>query len=271
MVVYPNAKINIGLKVLEKRSDGFHNIETVFYPLEIHDILEIEDNLLNSEDELSSSGLALNTDAKDNLILKAVDLLKKDFEIPPLRIHIHKQIPLGAGLGGGSSDAAITLLALNDKFDLMLSEKELLEYASKIGSDCAFFIPNKPKFAFGRGNLFEDIELDLKSYHLLLVKPDIHVDTKLAYSLVKAQKATRSLALDILIPISEWKEIIDNDFELPIFSKYPQIKMIKEKMYENGALFSLMSGSGSSVYGIFKDEPRIPKEFENLFHVKLLL
>jgi 4-diphosphocytidyl-2-C-methyl-D-erythritol kinase len=271
MVVYPNAKINIGLNVLEKRSDGFHNIETVFYPIETHDILEIDLNTQNCENQFSTSGLPIDSTSENNLIMKAVNLLKSDFKIPPLRIHLHKQIPLGAGLGGGSSDAAFTLTALNEMFSLMLSENELMNYASKIGSDCAFFIANQPKFAFGKGNFLEEIDLNLSGNYLLLVKPDIKISTVEAYSGILPKPATRSLSLDILIQKDEWKDIIKNDFEPLIFSKYPEIKEIKEKMYEAGALFSLMSGSGSAVYGIFEDDPKIPAEFEKIFHAKIKL
>jgi len=265
MLTYPNAKINLGLHVVEKRPDGYHNIETVFYPIGLCDILEVEPSESCSDYSFSSSGIALSGDPEDNLIVKAYRLLQSNYQIPPIDITLIKQIPFGAGLGGGSSDAAFMLKALNEMFELKITPKKLEKIASLLGADCPVFIKNKAVFATGTGNEFTTLKLSLKGYFLLLVKPDIHVSTPEAYSLVVPSKPAASLFDSIQKPVKEWKILIKNDFEKSVFSKYPQIEKIKQDLYNSGALYASMSGSGSSVYGIFEKEPELNHEFENCF------
>ena len=274
MIVFPNSKINLGLRILQKRSDGYHNIETVFYPLALKDILEtvpFKKTPLNSDTNFSLSGISLIGDCNNNLCLKAYRLLKKDFpDLPPVQIHLHKSITVGAGLGGGSADAAFTLMLLNEKFNLELSEKKLLSYASLLGSDCAFFIINKPCFATGRGELLEKIDLDLSAYKIMLVSPGIHIDTSQAFLNVQSSSAARPLKEIILQPIEKWKEEMINDFENSVFSQYPPIREIKNQLYDAGAIYASMSGSGSSVYGIFSKQMKLQLDFPTGYFTKEL-
>jgi len=254
MIYYPNAKINIGLRVVEKRSDGFHNIESVFYPIHLSDILEIatDNEAENPTVKLSTSGIEIEGDASNNLCVKAFQLLKNDFpHLPKIKIHLHKIIPIGAGLGGGSADAAFMLKALNSTFHLSLSENKLAEYAAKLGSDCTFFVYNKPALATGRGEILNEIELNMNNLQIILIYPNIHISTPLAYSLIKPKKPESSLNEWITTPIENWKNAIVNDFEAGIFPKYPILSQIKENLYQNGAIYASMSGSGSTLYGIF--------------------
>lgn len=264
MINYPNCKINLGLSVTKKRTDGFHNIETVFYPLGLSDILEI---IVSPNNRLffQTSGLKIDGDANENLCVKAFELLKSKLNIPEVHIHLHKVIPFGAGLGGGSADAAFTIKLLNELHLLSLSEDEQINFAKKLGADCAFFIKNKPVFAFGKGDEFEDIDIDLKGYHIVIVKPDISVNTALAYSKIKAQKPELSIKDAIKKPIKEWKDCLINDFETVVFKEYPEIKKIKTELYESGAVYSSMSGSGSAVYGLFEFMPEIENKFKHCF------
>ena len=264
MIFFPNAKINLGLQITEKRSDGFHNIETVFYPIPLCDILEFTE-IKADKDEFVNLGLKIEGNFSDNLISKVINLLRKDFKIPSLKIAIYKKIPFGAGLGGGSSNASFMLKALNENFSLNISQNQLIEYAKQIGSDCAFFIENKPVFAKGKGDVFENITLKLKGYYLLLIKPDIHVNTALAYSGVNPQKPNFELKNIIQNPINTWKNIIINDFEKSIFEKFPKLENIKQTLYANGAIYASMSGSGSTICGIFDKNPEISKTFDDCF------
>ena len=263
MISFPNAKINIGLNITEKRSDGFHNIETIFYPIGISDILEIAESDTNFQ--FTNTGLIVeNGLLESNLCYKAYELLKQDFNLPDIQLHLHKIIPFGSGLGGGSSDATFTLKSLNELFNLGLSKHGLKKYAEKIGSDCAVFVDNKPAFASGKGNLLSQIAFSLHNYFLLVVHPGIHINTGLAYSKSRPKTPDQSLKELIHLPIEEWKQYIQNDFEHIIFPDYPEIKNIKDELYQYGALYASMSGSGSSVYGIFKHEPDL-KTFRNYF------
>ena len=253
MIAFPNGKINIGLQVLEKRSDGFHNLQTIFYPLFIKEAVEIITNSTNSDVIFTASGISIDGNIDDNLCVKAYQLLKQDFsKLPAVRIHLHKTIPMGAGLGGGSADAAFTLQLLNKKYELGLTNERLQTYALSLGSDCPFFIINKPSYATGRGELLEPISLDLSNYSLLLANPGIHINTGAAFSLLQDNSAPIPVNEAIKQPIETWKENILNDFETPVFSEYPEIKELKENLYTSGALYASMSGSGSSVYGIFE-------------------
>ena len=255
MITYPNAKINLGLNIVEKRPDGYHNLETVFYPINLQDALEV--NLREGEDEFSLkvSGVSIEGKPEDNLVVKAYRLLKKDYpHIPAIDIHMYKHIPTGAGLGGGSADAAFMIKLLNEKFKLNLSIEKMEEYAAILGADCAFFIQNKPVFATGIGNIFEPIQLSLKGYYLVLVKPDIFVSTKDAFAHIPPKEPTQSLKEIIRMPVETWRATMKNDFEESVFQKFPEIAAIKDKLYDLGAIYASMSGSGSSVFGIFREQ-----------------
>lgn len=255
MITFPNAKINLGLNIVEKRPDGYHNLETVFYPVPVEDALEV--NILNESTQkfrLHQAGLEIAGEAENNLVVKAYKLLDERFNLPPVDIHLFKHIPSGAGLGGGSSDAAYMLKLLNEKFNLELSDENLEEYAARLGADCAFFIRNTPTYAEGIGNIFSPISLSLKGYQIVLVKPDIFVSTRDAFAQIKPHRQEIPLKEVIKRPIEEWKERMVNDFEESVFPQFPAIKEIKEKLYEAGAIYAAMTGSGSSVFGLFKPE-----------------
>ena len=257
MIVYPNAKINLGLNVVERRPDGYHNLETVFYPVNLQDALElktIETDIQECGYKLKVSGSILDGSPEDNLVVKAYKLIRKDYDFPAQKIHLYKHIPVGAGLGGGSSDAASMIKMLNEKFALGLTNEAMENYAVQIGADCPFFISNKPVFATGIGDKFTPIELDLKGKTLILVKPDIFVSTKDAYALVEPKHPEKSLLESLSKPISTWRDNVINDFEKSVFVKYPEIAAIKDRLYDLGAVYASMSGSGSAVYGIF-DSP----------------
>ena len=254
MITFPNAKINLGLNIIEKRPDGYHNLETIFYPINLQDALEVTRRENNDKEyTLHISGAPLEGEPEDNLVVKAYKLLKKDYPgLLPVDIHMYKHIPAGAGLGVGSSDAACMIKLLNDKFSLGLSTERMEEYAVKLGADCAFFIRNKPVFATGIGNLFEPVELSLKGYHIILIKPDIFVSTRDAFAEIKPVRPAVSLKEIVRQPMETWKNSMKNDFEDSVFKKFPEIAAIKDELYDLGAVYAAMSGSGSSVYGIFK-------------------
>ncbi len=263
MLVFPNAKINIGLDITEKRPDGFHNLESIFYPIDLCDILEFTES--SGKTSFKNTGLQIKIPDSENLVLKAYLLLKEKYALPELNIHLHKIIPFGAGLGGGSSDAAYMLKSLKSFFELNMNENELLMYAQKLGSDCPFFIKNKTVFAKGTGNIFSEIDLDLSDYYILIVKPDIHISTKEAFAGIKPGKSNFPISEVIKKDISEWKNFIKNDFEKNIFRISPEIKKIKDNMYKTGAVYAQMSGSGSAVFGIFETKPNIVNYFDNYF------
>jgi 4-diphosphocytidyl-2-C-methyl-D-erythritol kinase len=268
MISFPNCKINLGLNIIAKRTDGYHDLETVFYPLQLKDAVEIIQSEITN---LSISGLPVDGNATDNLCIKAYHLLKNDFpDLPPVNIHLHKIIPLGAGLGGGSSDGAFMLKLINDKFNLQLSSDELLTYAKQLGSDCPFFILNKSSYATGRGENLEEINLNLTGYKIIIIYPEIQINTGWAFSNIKPVIPAKSIKEIIKQPVSTWKEELKNDFETPVFSKYPEIKKIKDNLYNAGALYSSMSGSGSSVFGIFNSEKTIPLLLPENYFVKEL-
>lgn len=255
MITYPNAKINLGLNIVEKRPDGYHNLETIFYPINLQDALEVTLLEGDKEYELTLSGTPIEGNPEDNLVVKAYRLLKEDYpHITPVDIHMYKHIPTGAGLGGGSADAAFMIKLLNDKFKLGLSIEEMENYAARLGADCAFFIQNKPVFASGIGNIFEPIQLSLKGYFLVLIKPDIFVSTKDAFSLITPKMPVQSLKEIVRMPVETWRATMKNDFENSVFKKFPEIAAIKDKLYDMGAIYASMSGSGSSVYGIFREQ-----------------
>lgn len=249
MICFPNAKINLGLNVVSKRPDGYHDIETIFYPIPVKDALEI---VASDQPGFTGSGIPVDAPPEKNLVVKALNALKARYEIPPLEIHLLKAIPFGAGLGGGSADAAFMLKLVNDFCGLGLQPDELEAIASTIGADCPFFIRDTPVFATGTGNQFEPVDLSLKGYHLCLVKPDVAVSTPEAYSMVTPAAPETSLKEIIRLPVSEWKDRMVNDFERSVFPKHPAIERIKAALYEGGASYAAMSGSGSSVFGLFE-------------------
>ena len=285
MIAFPNAKINIGLNVVAKRSDGYHDIETVFYPVLLQDALEIslmrpldpallrkrlESGLLVQPDDvflhyrilpkkenipccsLEMTGNEFPFSAADNLVVKAYLMLQQDFDLPSIDIKLHKHIPSGAGLGGGSSDCAFMITLLNRRFNLRMRESMMERYAARLGSDCAFFISNTPSIATGRGEILNPISLTLKGYTILLVKPDVAVSTAEAYAGVTPHKPAVSLAEAVMRPVSEWKDCVFNDFEPSVFKKYPLLADIKQRLYDLGAEYAAMTGSGSTIYGIFR-------------------
>jgi len=259
MLVFPKAKINLGLRVTGKRSDGYHDIETVFYPVNLCDVLELVADSKGAErDTLTLTGFELPGSKEDNIVLRAVSRLREVFPIPLLRIHLHKSIPSGAGLGGGSSDAAFMLRAINRTFGLSLSVDELKEIAAGLGSDCPFFIDCQPAFASGKGEILSPVGDVLAGFYTVLINPGISVSTKEAYKNCTPSKPGKSLQELITSPVAEWKDLIVNDFEKTVFLIHPQIKSIKQVLYSSGAIFSSMSGSGSTVYGIFYEKPAIP-------------
>lgn len=268
MILFPNAKINIGLNIIEKREDGFHNIESVMYPITLCDSLEVIENkdVKSKKINFTSSGIDILGDPESNLCVKAYNLISIDYPLPKINVHLHKHIPIGAGLGGGSSDAAFFIRLMNEKFDLGISWGEMHNYARQLGSDCSFFVSNKPAFAEGKGDQFESLALDLKGYHLVLIYPNILISTAKAYSGVKPHKPARSLENDIKdLPIEEWKSYIHNDFEDSIFPEFPELQNIKQRLYEEGAVYASMSGSGSTLYGIFKDKTDLKDKFDGCF------
>ena len=267
MIIFPNAKINLGLNIIGRRDDGFHDIETIFYPVGIKDALEIVEA---PEFKFSASGIPVSGNPDENLCVKAWNLLSADHKLPNVHMHLHKQIPIGAGLGGGSADGAFCIRLINDKFKLGLSADIMEGYARQLGSDCAFFIRNKPVLATGKGDIFQDINLSLESYFLVLVMPPVHVNTAEAYRGIQLKQNSFALADLQNLPIEDWRPVLENAFEEMIFKNHPVIENLKEELYRSGALYASMSGSGASVYGIFKNEISLPElEQNNLVHYNI--
>jgi len=250
MITFPNAKINLGLHVLNKRDDGYHNIETIMCPVRWCDILEFN-KVESNNTSIDVSGIDLNIPMSDNICIKAYNLMKLKYKLPNIKILLHKIIPYGAGLGGGSSNAAFLITALNNYFDLKLSSDEMQKIAAEIGSDCAFFIQNIPALAKERGNILQTCSISLKGLYIIIVYPNIQISTAQAYSMVKPNKPQLPLSEIINMPIYEWKNYLVNDFQIPIQKKYPEIKRILNELYAKGAVYASLSGSGSAVYGIF--------------------
>jgi 4-diphosphocytidyl-2-C-methyl-D-erythritol kinase len=259
MLVFPKAKINLGLNITGKRPDGYHDIETVFYPVNLCDALEFVASPEGAVmDTMTLTGIELPGNSEDNLVLKALEILRKKYPVPYLRIHLHKSIPAGAGLGGGSSDAACMLRSINKTFNLHLSPDELQTYAASLGSDSPFFINCQPSFASGRGEILRPVTIFLNGLYLVLVNPGIMISTMEAYGNCVPAVPEKSLFETFRYPVSKWKELVFNDFEKTIFISHPEIKSIKQALYGSGAVYSSMSGSGSTVYGIFYEKPSIP-------------
>ena len=286
MIIFPNCKINLGLQIIRRRNDGYHDLQTVFYPIKIYDALEVIQKPGESVKKIQGkpgngtvkewlqfqcTGLDAGNDPSSNLCVKAFLLLKKDFpQIPFIQMHLHKTIPIGAGLGGGSADAGFTLLLLNEKFSLGISHEKLLDYALQIGSDCPFFIINKPCYATGRGEFLEPLALDLSSYRLIIVHPGIHINTSQVYSEITPTIPAKSIKEIIKQNIETWRDELKNDFEELIFKNYPEIKKIKNELYESGSIYAAMSGSGSTVYGIFSKDHTVLPKFPSTYLVREL-
>lgn len=264
MISFSPCKINIGLHVFSKRPDGYHGIETCFYPIPWTDILEI---IPSSVLEFSSSGTPIPGKREENLCLRAYQLLKITFDLQPVKIHVHKIIPTGAGLGGGSSNAAYTLRLLNTLFNLQLTIDQLRRYGSQLGSDCSFFMGDEPMIGTGRGEIIKETQVSLRGKFAVIIKPDIHVSTAAAYADIRPATKIRSVQ-DIIekADFKEWKSLLKNDFEDSIFKKYPMISEIKSKLYQHGAVYASMSGSGSAVYGIFNEPVDLNNHFQNVVY-----
>ncbi len=249
MVVFPNAKINLGLNIVLKRPDGYHNISSCFVPIGWKDALEA---VPADAFEFTSSGLDIPGDQQANLCVKAYHLLKENHDIPAVRMHLHKVIPMGAGMGGGSADGAFALKLLNELFELNLSTETLERYAQELGADCPFFIQNTPKLVSGIGEVLEDAMIDLSNKKVVVVYPNLHVHTGTAFSQITPREPGLSVASIIKTPMERWREVLVNDFEAPVFEQFPEIAQIKTKLYEQGAVYASMTGSGSAVYGLFE-------------------
>lgn len=260
---FPIAKINIGLYVTRRREDGYHDLETIFYPIPLHDNLSISPlKMSNAPYQLQTAGHKIEGNSDDNLIVKVYKQLAEEFDLPPLNIYLYKRIPMGAGLGGGSSDAAAMIKLLNETFDLGLSTEDMERRVARLGADCAFFVQGKPAFATGIGDILSPIELSLSGMHLVLVKPDVFVSTKEAYGGIVPATPEHDLLEAIKAPITEWRHTVSNDFEKNVFRLHPEIAAIKQTLYDMGAVYASMSGSGSTVFGLF---PHAVEEAERVF------
>jgi 4-diphosphocytidyl-2-C-methyl-D-erythritol kinase len=264
MVAFPHCKINLGLHVIGKRTDGYHDIVTCFYPVPLCDILEV---ISAADFQFSSSGETVPGRPEDNLCVKAWNLLKKDHDIPPVHIHMHKIVPMGAGLGGGSSNGAFTLRMINEVLGLQLSKDALQNYARQLGSDCTFFLEEKAKIGRQKGDLLDEISISLKGKYLILVKPPVHISTAEAYSGITPSRPSIDIATVLTeCNIEDWKGSLTNHFERTLFQKYPSIQKIKEDLYKHGALYASMSGSGSAVYGIFEAAKDLRMHFQGMYY-----
>lgn len=267
MLVFPNAKINLGLQITERLPNGYHSINTCIYPIPLKDALEFVPS--KKKTSFNASGSSIPSDGKDNLVLRAYKLLKKDFQLPEIDIHLHKNIPIGAGLGGGSANAAFMLKALNEHFQLFLDDSILEDYAGLLGSDCPFFVANQPALATGTGTDLESLNLSLKGLHLILIHPGIHISTQEAYSGVTPKLPTTDIS-DLLLSkdFNRWKSELVNDFEESVFTKHPLLAEIKDELYQHGAVYAAMSGSGSSIFGLFENTPSEISALKSKFFYK---
>ena len=271
MITFPIAKINLGLNVVERRPDGYHNLQTVFYPVPLKDALEVQvmDKAFPSEYDcdLKVTNITIDGDEQKNLVVRAYQLLKKDFsDLPRIHTHLWKGIPTQAGMGGGSSDCAYMLLLLNQQFHLGLTDKQLIQYAAQLGADCAFFILSHPCYAEGIGEKLQPIDLSLTGYHMAVVRPDIPVPTKEAFSHIHPHYPTINCREAVMQPVETWRETLINDFEESVFALHPEIGEIKQRLYDMGAAYAAMSGSGSALYGLFKEQPdSLSQAFPNMF------
>lgn len=252
MICFPNGKINLGLRITEKRSDAYHNLDTVFVPLAIHDALEFQEA---TETSFFLSGDPVPGNPNDNFVVKSLNLMRENFPgIPPQNIHLLKHIPNGAGMGGGSSDASFMIRALNETYSLNMNQDDMKKIALEIGSDCPFFIENKPCYGQLRGEVLTPLKLDLSKWEILVIKPGIHIPTSWAFQQIQVGIPEQSCREIMELPVSSWKNILLNDFEAPIFKQYPSIATLKDQLYAHGAVYASMSGSGSSLYGLFDSD-----------------
>lgn len=273
MITFPCAKINLGLNIVSKRSDGYHNLETVFYPIPLTDALEIKymDEKFPSESpcDLKITGKDVDCNEEDNLVIKAYQLLAADFQLPRVHAHLVKRIPTQAGLGGGSSDAAYMIRLLDERFRLNIGIPEMERYAAKLGADCAFFITADPSYAEGIGDVLMPVDVPgagLGGYYLAVVKPSVAVSTRDAYAAIVPKTPAKCCRDIVRQPIETWKDELVNDFEAPIFAMHPELAAIKQSLYDAGAVYAAMSGSGSALFGIFREQPTgLEKEFEGMF------
>ena len=266
MITFPIAKINLGLNVVERRSDGYHNLETVFYPVPITDALEVQEmdrRFPSAVDcDLKVTNIAIDGDEQRNLVVRAYQLLKQDFpELPRVHVHLYKGIPTQAGMGGGSSDCAYMLRLLNEQFGLGLSAQQLVDYAARLGADCAFFVESRPAYAEGIGELLQPVSLDLSGWFLAVVRPDIPVSTKEAFSLITPQRPAVNCKKIVAQPVESWRDQLVNDFEKSVFAIHPELAVVKQQLYDQGAVYAAMSGSGSSIFGMFR-QPVSLEEFK---------
>lgn len=276
MIIFPIAKVNLGLNVVERRPDGYHNLQTVFYPVGIQDALEIfpmaEDFPSEVDCDIKVSNIPIEGDEQRNLVVRAYQLLKQDFpNLPRLHVHLYKGIPTQAGMGGGSSDASAMLRLLNTSFQLNLSDEKLISYASKLGADCAIFILNRPAYAEGIGEKLYPMDINLSGWYMAVVRPDIPVPTKEAFARIKPhfpQKCCRDIVMQ---PVETWKEELVNDFEESVFALHPELAAIKERLYQLGATYAAMSGSGSALFGLFRQPIDLRSSFEGMFSTCLKL
>ena len=257
MIAYPNAKINLGLNILRKRDDGFHAIESVFYPIPWKDLLEVVVDEYSAAGSVTftSSGIPVPSDGKPNLCERTYGLLHQLHELPAIKMHLHKMIPIGAGLGGGSADAAFALNVLNKLFQLSHTTVQLENLAAQLGSDCPFFVANTPKLVSGRGEVMVETSVNLAGYHVAVAYPNIHISTAEAYAGVRPAVPELSVEEIVALPVAQWKSLLKNDFENSLFLRYPELAALKAAMYAQGAVYASMTGSGSAVYGIFASKP----------------
>ena len=276
MISFPIAKVNLGLNVVARRPDGYHNLQTVFYPVPIKDVLEIypmaEDFPSEVDCDIKVTNIHVEGDEQRNLVVRAYNLLKQDFPaLPRLHTHLYKGIPTQAGMGGGSSDASAMLLLLDEQFNLGLTEQQLIDYAAKLGADCPFFIMNRPAYAEGIGERLTPIDLSLKGWYMAVVRPDIPVPTKEAFARITPQMPQKCCKEIVMQPIETWKDELVNDFEASVFAVHPELADIKVQLYQLGAVYAAMSGSGSALFGLFKEPVDIEKSFPDMFTVCLKL
>ena len=277
MINFPIAKINLGLNVVEKRPDGYHNLQTVFYPVPIKDALEVHvmDEAFPSDYDcdLKVTNITIEGDEQRNLVVRAYQLLKQDFPtLPRIHSHLWKGIPIQAGMGGGSSDCAYMMLLLNQQFQLGLTDEQLIEYAAKLGADCAFFILSRPCYAEGIGEKLQPIDLSLSGYYIAIVRPDIPVPTKEAFSRIRPHYPAQNCRETVMQPVETWRDTLINDFEKSVFALHPEIGNIKQQLYDMGATYAAMSGSGSALFGLFKKQPdSLSQEFPNMFTFSSIL
>ncbi len=258
MIVFPNAKINLGLNILRKREDNYHDLQSIFLPIDLSDALEVVEDKSISGYEFYSSGLKIDAEAENNLVVKAYKLLKNDFDLPAVKIHLHKKIPFGAGIGGGSADASFMLRLLNEMFALQLKDEVLEKYAVRIGADCPFFIKNTPALVTGIGDKLQPIDVDFSDFKILLIKPQMNINTSKIFGEITPSLDAPNILQALSSPISNWKKLFKNDFENVIFERHHEIKEIKNKLYEAGAFYASMSGSGSVVFAFFEDKIKYP-------------